>query len=318
MKNEILPRDAFIDTVFEHAATDPRVCFITADLGAKALDRFRAERPTQFLHAGICEQNMIDMAAGLSQCGKTVFVYAMGPFVTLRCYEQIKVAVASMHLPLCIIGNGVGYSYDDAGPTHYATEDITCMRGLGNCEILNPSDTRSTVWSARMALDKPALRYIRLDRKHLPEVYSPTETRFAEDGVVEVLPGKDALILTNGYMYHRAVEVRNQLAQEGLQVGVADVFRIKPIGTEALQALAHKYPLLVSLEEHCLSGGLGGAICEALSDAGVTTPLLRVGIEDQYHFQNGGRAHIHKIAGIDPATVSRRIKEFVAQRAVLR
>ena len=93
----------------------------------------------------------MDLAAGLAQNGKIVYTYAMAPFVTLRCFEQVKVAIASMSLPVTIIGNGVGYSYNDAGPTHYATEDISCMRALGGLEILTPGDTVSTVVTAKLS-----------------------------------------------------------------------------------------------------------------------------------------------------------------------
>src|SRR5271157_2241434 len=147
---KILPRDGFIDEVFAAAKTNRDIYFITADLGAKALDRFRAELPGQIIHGGICEQNMMDLAAGLAQNGKIVYTYAMAPFVSLRCYEQVKVAIASMSLPVTIIGNGVGYSYNDAGPTHYATEDISCMRVLGGIEILTASDTETVLQTARL------------------------------------------------------------------------------------------------------------------------------------------------------------------------
>lgn len=166
-----LPRDVFIDIIFDLAKKDKDIYFLSADLGAKALDRFRQELPSQFIHCGISEQNMIDVAAGLSQCGKKVYVYAMAPFVTYRCYEQIKVVIASMNLPVTIIGVGAGYSYDDAGPTHYAIEDISCMRVIPNIEILNPSDEKSTIQAAKVTYEKPKFRYIRIDRKYLPDIY---------------------------------------------------------------------------------------------------------------------------------------------------
>src|SRR5271154_4910458 len=155
---KVLPRAAFIDEVYLAAKSNPDIYFFTADLGAKALDRFRSDLPAQIIHGGISEQNVMDVAAGLAQNGKIVYVYAMAPFVTLRCYEQIKVAIASMFLPVTIIGNGVGYSYNDAGPTHYATEDISCMRALGGLEILTASDTETVLQTARLTYTKPSFR----------------------------------------------------------------------------------------------------------------------------------------------------------------
>ena len=134
-------RDAFINKVFELAEKDPSVYFISADFGAPALDQFREQLPDQFIHAGISEQNMIDVAAGLALDGNKVYVYAMAPFITLRCYEQLKCSLAMMNLPVTVIAVGPGLGYADAGPTHYLTEDFACLRALVQCELYSASDS---------------------------------------------------------------------------------------------------------------------------------------------------------------------------------
>jgi transketolase len=307
---KILPRDGFIDEVFLAAKKNKDIYFITADLGAKALDRFRVELPGQYIHGGISEQHVMDMAAGLAQNGKLVYAYAMAPFITLRCYEQIKVAVASMFLPVTIIGNGVGYSYNDAGPTHYATEDISCMRALGGIEILTPCDTASTLETARLTLTKPAFRYIRLDRAFLPGVYAESDRRYMTDGIVEVEAGKSVCILANGFMFHTAREVKKQLAAKGIDAGLIDVFRIRPIDHKVLASVLAKYDKVVTVEEHFLSGGMGSAIVEAMADAGIMKRVKRIGIKDTYLFDNGGRGYIHKKAGIDAETIVNEVTRF--------
>lgn len=309
-KTNKLPRDVFIDEIFEEATRNKNVYFLSADLGAKALDRFREVCPGQFLHAGICEQNMVGVAAGLAQNGKIVYLYAMAPFVTLRCFEQIKVALAHMGLPATIIGNGVGYSYNDAGPTHYATEDISCMRGLAGIEILTPSDTTSVLETARLSHRQPALRYVRLDRKFLPDVYAPDDSRFLRDGMVEIDQGEDLCIVTCGYMVQAAREIRSRLQPQGLSVGIVDCYRLKPIEPRVLQAALKPYSRIVTLEEHFLSGGMGGAIVEALADAGIHKRVLRIGVQDHYFCENGGRDYIHRLAGIDVETALGRIAKF--------
>jgi len=309
-----LPRDAFIDEIFAAARTNREIYFITADLGAKALDRFRAELPGQLIHGGISEQNVMDLSAGLAQNGKIVYVYAMAPFVTLRCYEQIKVAIASMFLPVTIIGNGVGYSYNDAGPTHYATEDISCMRALGGIEILTPGDTVSTVAAAKLSYTQPGLRYIRLDRAWLPPIYAENDLRFIKDGLVEIEPGEGVCILTNGYMIQTAKEVKAALAANGLRPAIIDVFRLRLIDGDVLTRALAPYDRVVTLEEHFLSGGLGGAVVEAMADACILKPVKRIGIQDAYLFDNGGRQHIHRKAGIDAATATREIVRFCTAR----
>lgn len=315
MSDKALPRDAFIDEVYDHATRNRNIVFITADLGAKALDRFRRELPGQFFHAGICEQNMIDVAAGLAQNGRIVFVYAMGPFVTLRCLEQIKVALASMHLPCCIIGNGVGYSYDDAGPTHYATEDVGCMRSIAGCEVLTAGDTLAARLVANRSCTRPALRYVRLDRTHLPDVHEDAE-RLWNDGVAMVAPGEGTLVLANGYMLQRALEARDDLAKTGRAPAVADFFRASPIRGDVIRRLTASFARLVTIEEHFLSAGSGAALAESMADHGILKPLLRIAIPDQYRFDNGGRRWLLELVGLDVPTIARRIRSFEAATAV--
>ncbi|MBI4026621.1 MAG: 1-deoxy-D-xylulose-5-phosphate synthase [Verrucomicrobia bacterium] len=309
-----LPRDVFLDEIFEAAQRNRDIYLLCADLGAKALDQFRGLLKNQFIHVGISEQNMMDLAAGLVQNGKIVYTYAMAPFVTMRCYEQIKVSLASMNLPTTIIGNGVGFSYDDSGPTHYATEDIACMRSLAGIEIVTPADTWSVFEIARLSHKKPALRYVRLDRAYLPDVYSDGDTRFLKDGIVEIEKGKDLCILACGCMLHSARKARANLKKLGHSIGVVDVFRLKPIDGEILRAVLAPYSKVVTLEEHFLSAGLGGAILEAMADAGIHKKVLRLGIQDHYYCENGGRAHIQRLAGIDLETITGKLRQFLAGR----
>src|SRR3989344_7425518 len=283
-KDQILPRDSYIDTVYNAARKDRNIVFITADLGAKGLDRFRTDLRSQFIHAGISEQNMINLATGLARCGKKVFTYAMSSFIAFRDFEQIKVTLASLNSPVTILSVGVGYGYDHAGPTHYATEDIGCMRSLANIEILSPADTTSVVESARRSCTEPALRYVRLDRQYLPDIYSTSDKSFWDNGLVEIDAGEDICILATGYMTHRAREVRKRLTEQGIDAGVVDVFRLKPFNNSIFQDIVKKYARIATLEEHFLSGGLGSIVAESCVDNGIIKPVKRIGVEDKYYF----------------------------------
>ena len=165
-------RDVFIDVIYEAALKDKDVFFISADFGAPSLDKFRENLPKQFIHSGISEQHMIDMSAGLALSGKKVYVYAMAPFITLRCLEQIKCSLAMMDLPVTIIAVGVGLGYADAGPTHYLTEDIACMRSIVGLEIYSASDEYTTKFIAKKTLEDPKLRVVRLERHPLANIYT--------------------------------------------------------------------------------------------------------------------------------------------------
>ena len=134
-------RDAFFDELYEIAKEDKEVLFLTADMGALSLEKFKRDLPSQYINVGIAEQNMISVAAGLTLGGKKVFVYAIAPFITQRCYEQIKIDLACMRLSVTIIGAGAGIAYNSDGFTHHATQDIAIMRALPGMIILNPADS---------------------------------------------------------------------------------------------------------------------------------------------------------------------------------
>lgn len=307
-----LPRDVFIQEIHQAAKKHKDVVFLCCDLGAKALDAFRVEIPGQLIHTGISEQNMMDVAAGLAQCQKRVFTYAMAPFVTFRCFEQIKVALGAMAQPVTIVGVGVGFGYDDAGPTHYATEDLTCMRSIAGLEIHTPSDTRMVHELAKLCLNDPKLRYVRLDRKLLNDLYVGRSDFDYSAGIVETVVGRDLALLASGYTVHTAMKVAEKLKAQGILAGVIDVFRLKPLNTERLISICARYPRLVSLEEHFLSGGFGSTLLEAFNDAGKSRQIQRLGVQDHYYFENGGRSNVHKLAGIDAESVLARVLEATA------
>ncbi len=297
-----LPRDIFIEEIFEAAKKDRDIYFLNADLGAKALDIFREELPDQFIHVGISEQNMMDVAAGLALEGKKVYTYAMAPFVSLRCYEQIKVALASMNLPVTVIAVGVGLSYAPAGPTHYATEDVSSMRALAGIEILNPTDNNSAIHAARLTVEKPALRYIRLDRQALQATYEQNDPRL-DEGLIELASGENLVVIAKGVMVQQALEVKERLKTRGLNIGVVDAYQIKPINESALSTLLAKYQQVVTLEEHFLSGGLGSIISETMADLSILKPLKRIGMKDHYYLENYNRSGLQELAGIDVDSV---------------
>lgn len=158
---KVAMRDAFFDKLFELAQKDRDIIIVSADFGAKSLNKWREELPCQFINVGIAEQNMIAIASGLALAGKKPYCYAIAPFATLRCYEFLKVDVCLMNLPVVVVGVGAGLSYSDSGPTHHATEDISIMRALPNMQIVSPFSNGSAALLARV-YDKPT--YIKLDR----------------------------------------------------------------------------------------------------------------------------------------------------------
>ena len=166
----MLQRDAFIEEITKSLDKDKSIFFLSADFGAQALDELRERFPNNFLHCGISEQAMLDVAAGLALEDNKVFVYGMAPFLALRALEQTKCGAGLMNLPICLLSVGIGLGYADAGPTHYTTEDFACFRSIVGSSIYTPADSLSTKLIAKELLEKPKFSYIRLDRDVLPNI----------------------------------------------------------------------------------------------------------------------------------------------------
>jgi len=300
----LFQRDILIDKIFEMALKDKDIYFISADFGAPALDSLRDDIPEQFIHAGISEQNMIDLAAGLALSGKKVYVYAMGPFITLRCLEQLKCSLAQMNLPVTVISVGLGLGYADAGPTHYITEDLACLRSIVNFEVYTPSDLSTVVELAELTNRNPALRVLRLDRNAVEDLYSQGVS--VDVGFAELKKGDRIGILSCGYILQRILKNWDEVTN-GLDLGLVDVFRNKPLNLEGLKPILEKYKKIITVEEQCLSGGFGSSILEAISDLGLGNSVKRLGLEERYYFENGGREYLLDTFGLS----NQKLKEAI-------
>lgn len=164
-------RDAFFDEVYDIASKDHDVMFLTADMGAWSLNKFKENLPDQYINVGVAEQNLVSVAAGLALGGKRVFIYSIAAFITQRCYEQIKIDLCEMRLPVTIIGSGPGLTYGSEGPTHHAINDVAIMKVLPEMMILTPQDPEEAKEAARIAYGRQMPVYIRLARGKLPATY---------------------------------------------------------------------------------------------------------------------------------------------------
>ena len=302
-------RDVFFNALYEIFTRDEKTVFITADNGAPTLDRFGDNFPDRYFTVGIAEQQMIGMACGMAVEGRKVYTYAIAPFITLRCFEQNKIDMCAMNLPIVSIGVGRGYAYDIMGPTHHTTEDISVMRALPNLKIHNPADHVTTEGLVAMIHDDPSPQYIRFDRAGIDNIYAPG-TIDPTLGVIEARRGRDLCFIATGIMVHQALKVAQDLEARGIQAGVIDICRLKPVNQELLLRYLEPYPRAVTLEEHQLAGGLGSIVAEIFLDRGVVTPTLRIGQQDKFVFDNGGRQAIWEKHGLDRESVGARVAEF--------
>ncbi|MEX0701717.1 MAG: transketolase C-terminal domain-containing protein [Planctomycetales bacterium] len=308
-------RDQFFDALYEIAQTDRDLVLISADNGAPTMDQFVDNLPGQFYTVGIAEQQMIGMACGMATEGKMVYTYAIAPFVTTRVHEQNKLDICAMNLPIVNLGVGAGYAYDIMGPTHHTVEDITIMRVLPNLTIFSPADGVTAGALAEISYRLRSPQYIRFDRSGIPDIYTGWDLDF-EEGLIETRRGADVCLVATGIMVHQALEVADALAERGVQAAVVDLFRLKPINEQKLLSILARFSKVVTLEEHLLAGGMGSALAEIFVDRGVTTPLLRIGQNDRFVFELGGREVIWEKSGLDVPGILRQIDDWSRERGL--
>lgn len=312
--NNVSQRDAFWTKIYEIALKDRDIVIVSADMGAPALDRVRKDIPSQFINAGIAEQNAIVLASGLSMSGKRVFAYAIAPFITLRCLEQIRVQNAMMKTPLTIVGVGAGFGYEDSGPTHHIIEDIAIMRSLPDITIYSITDSVMASAVAGITCYSRGTNYVRLDRKILPSIYSD-QTDFSK-GIEVLKESRECYIVATGSMVHMAIEISMNLKNKGFDIGVIDVYKL-PINESLFIEAIKNVDRVVTIEEHFLPAGFGSAVCETLIDNELLIPVKRIGIHhnDGYCYKYGGRDEIRTYYGIDMDSIEKTIGTFVRTRA---
>ena len=310
-------RDRFFEALFEIAKKDKDLIVVSADNGAPSLDQFSFDLENQFVTVGIAEQQMQGMACGLATEGKKVYTYAIAPFVTARIFEQNKIAQCAMNLPIVNIGIGAGYSYSVMGPSHHTVEDLTIMRVLPQMKIYSPADGVTAQALAQISYDDASPQYIRFDRAGIADLYLENDVDFNE-GLHALRPGRDGYIIATGIMTHEALKVaKNINTKTGLDVGVIDLFRIKPINKEKLFQILQPTSFVMTYEEHLLNGGMGSAIAELFADESFFKPLLRIGQDDRFVYDNGGREVIWQKYGMDAASVTERLHQWLKEQRLI-
>lgn len=302
-------RDAFFDSLFEIAKTNKDIVIVTSDTGAICHDEFKTLLPDQYVNVGIAEQNMIGIAAGLAMTGKIVYSYAIVPFATARCFEQIRVDLCCMDLPVNIVGIGCGFDYSTLGPTHHGTEDITLMRVLPGMTIFSPSDSGIAHSMAEYTAKLPGPKYIRLDRTGIPLIYEKEDVNL-EEGLYELQYGDDLLIISTGRMVLTAKKVASRMIENNISAGIIDIFRIHPLNKELLIEKLKKYKKIAVLEEHFITGGLGSAILEFLNNNELDARILRIGIENKFCRVYGKREYLQCENNLDAESIFKRLSEW--------
>jgi transketolase len=306
-------RKTCLDMVYELAKRDPRVVFIGSDLGAGTLNQFKAEMPERFFMEGVSEANVVGMAAGLAMEGKIVYVNTIATFLTRRCFEQVALDLCLHNVNVRLIGNGGGVVYAPLGPTHEAIEDIAIFRALPRMTILAVADAEEMRRMMPQTLDHRGPIYIRLAKGGDPIV--TRDVPFQIGKAYPMREGRDALLVSTGVMLKPALDAAETLAAGGLQAAVLHVPTIKPFDAAAFLELARPVRAIVTVEEHSIIGGLGGAVAETLAEADFPSPkrFRRIGLPDAFPDQYGSQASLLKRYEVTAEKIVSTVRELSAR-----
>lgn len=295
-------RTAFVDTLLALAREDSRIMLVVGDLGFGVVDKFARELPGQFLNAGVAEQNMTGVAAGLALSGKTVFTYSIANFPLLRCLEQVRNDVCYHSASVVVVSVGGGLAYGALGMSHHATEDLAIARTLPNLTVVAPNDPTEAEAATRAVAQLGGPCYLRLGRAGERRIHAgPVDFRLGR--ALEVRAGADATFLVGGGMLGTAIDAAEVLSQHGLEVRVLSVPTLKPLDEDAVIGAAST-PAMFTIEEHSCIGGLGGAVSELLMEQNVRPRVFkRIGLPDAFVSTAGSQEFLRTHLGIDVSGV---------------
>jgi transketolase len=304
-------RDSFFEALYDVASQNPDVYFLSDDHGAFGLEKFQKDFPDRYINIGIAEQNMIGISSGLSLSGKIVYCYGISPFVSLKVLEQISLDLAAMGANVNIVSVGAGFTYATDGPSHHGLQDLSAILTTPNITILNSSDPISTKAFAKMGADKKGPKYIRIEKGILPSLYKDGHEDFSH-GVSEIKKGNDLTIIASGAIVHEALQASKIIKDElGLNLGVIDLYKVKPLPEDALIELLKDTKKIVTLEEGYLDGGVGSMIASLLLEKSVFKPFLRLGIKNHFCFDYGTRDYLLDLYNLNGKKVSKTLKDWL-------
>ena len=302
-------RAAFGEALLDLGARDERIVTLDADLSKSTMTaKFGKTYPGRAFNVGIAESNMIGVAAGLALAGRIPFACSFACFLVGR-FETIRVSVAYSQAPVKLVGTHVGVAIGEDGYSQMGLEDMACIRSLPNIPIVQPADEVETKQAVAWAVEHPGPVYLRLTRQNLEPVHGDGY-RF-QFGRAEVLrPGTDVSVLATGGPLWNALEAAKRLEADGIRAEVLNVATIKPLDEETLLRSAGKTGRVVTVEDHGIAGGLGGAVAELLGEA-MPTPLKRLGVVG--FGESGDAKGLYAKHGLDVDGIARSIRKFLGR-----
>jgi len=303
-------RDRFIAELTTLADRDDRVVLITADLGFGVLEEFRARHPRRFINAGVAEQNMALVATGMALEGHVVFTYSIANFPTLRCLEMLRNDAAYHNANVKVVAVGGGLSYGALGMSHHATEDLAVMRAIPGITILSPTSMCEVAPLTRAAVDTPGTVYLRLDKDG---VVSDSATDIVVGVPRRLRNGRDVAFFVTGGIATEVLVAERQLREAAISSSIFSVHTVRPLDATFVAAAARDHSVVVTVEEHNVTGGLGSAILDACADTRCyPAQFVRIGLHG-FSTAVGSQQHLRQRYGLDAATIASKVKTAVQQ-----
>jgi len=307
-------RTAWIQTLVKIARTDRNIFLLVGDVGFSLVEPFAQEFPDRFVNIGIAEQNMTGIAAGLALSGKTVFCYSLANFPTIRCLEQIRNDICYHKANVKIVSSGGGLAYGSLGVTHQVTEDLAIMRAIPNMTVIAPGDPEEAALATQAIVEQPTPCYLRLVKTGDPVVHQTTPD-FQIGKAIKLRDGNEITLIATGGILLNTMQAAEQLAQQGIQSRLLSMHTVKPLDTEAVLSAAKETAAIVTIEEHSIIGGLGGAVAEVLSEKNnANVPLVRIGIPDEFCTQVGNQDCLKEIYSLSVEGIVSSVKKLIEGR----
>lgn len=306
------PRDAYGETLVELGGKHPNIVVLDADLSKSTKTILFAKKyPDRFFEMGIAEANMISAAAGLASCGKIPFASTFAVFATGRVYDQIRIDVAYSEANVKIFATHGGISVGKDGASHQMIEDLTLMRVLPNMTVLAPSDATQTRRLVELMATTKGPMYARIGRANAPILYTKEDLKDIEIGKGLITKeGSDASIIACGTMVDQAVDAQEQLAKEGVSARVVDMHTIKPLDEKLVLRCLRDTNAIVTVEEHSIIGGLGGAVSEVLAENGSSVHFQRIGVQDMF-CESGEPEELFDKYGLSTSHIIKTVKKLL-------
>jgi transketolase len=298
-------RDAFVETLTALAEHNAGIMLLTGDLGFGVLNRFAERFPRQYLNVGVAEQNLTGLATGLALEGRIVFTYSIANFPTLRCLEQVRNDVCYHEANVKIVSIGGGFSYGALGISHHATEDLAILRVLPNMTVVAPCNLWEVKEATRALVETTGPALLRIDKSAAASIMRPGE-KFQLGRARQLRDGADITLVAAGGIMEEALTAADMLAERGIQCRVLSMATIKPLDVESLVRAVDETGGIVTVEEHTVEGGLGGAVAEILLEMGcIPTCFHRIGLRAGFSSVVGTQKYLRKVYSMDaPAIVA--------------